>query len=668
MDYCSIIYNTNGGNLVNDKMNRIKDFTRLVTIAEDSNCKTYTDNEITKLENIVKSCKDSGDYVSLIRSIPVRNDNLFERYLYTFYLLVYLFIKSDKDITISNYDNIRNHLNNFENLVKHDQKLLNNDFVDEIMSNVGHYVNTIERQVNDMTTDYVYYVSPKTLHSVTSITESVIMDTDSSENKVISSSDPDGFKTSVDINIGDNPSDFIQDIFNEDDHDYFVHKIKRLYDYLLSLHGNFDDNHTKAFIEAVNYIMSKIMNDITAKEILISTLSKCDELLSNIIPNSDESLSNIEIMTDKIEEITDIIHEHPHGEVSLLDEMGLGYIYDVIPKDINENTDISKMISYLNECAEKNNMLSTINESINILNEGIKDRIDKYKERREKEANFKERLKDEKYRLHDDTYDTRVDISRRNQNDDYEHNREMSQRKDNDNYNHSIQKRQDKYEFKQQKKQDKYSDNREMSNVKAHDKYDDKHNMNQHKKQDKYEFKQQKKQDKYDFKRQKKLDKYEQKKSIAEEDRERKLALAEEKRQARLEARQRRRDETKIGLNRWKTLELTNKNARKAANAIRKVVKAGAAAGVGALAEFNPIFAGATYLMSSYVKDKTNPRVERRKIVDEMRLQITEIEEKIDQAERNGEQDKKLALMKMKQKLETAYHRTGHLHKMELEM
>jgi hypothetical protein len=226
----------------------------------------------------------------------------------------------------------------------------------------------------------------------------------------------------------------------------------------------------------------------------------------------------------------------------------------------------------------------------------------------------------------------------------------------------------DKYDFKQQKKQDKYSDNREFNNTKMHDSYNDSRDLKNMKFKDKYDFKQQKKQDKYDFKRQKKLDKYEQKKRFKEEDRERKFTLQDEKRQARLEARQRRRDETKIGLNRWKTLEVTNTNARKAANALRKVVKAGAAAGIGALAGFNPIFAGATYLIGRYLKDKSNPRGERRKIVDEMNLQLAELDEKISQADRKGEDDKKIALIKMKQKIETAYHRTGHLHKMELEM
>ena len=671
MNYNNLVYNINGGNLVNEKMNRIKEFERLLSTIEDSDCKTYTDNEITKLGNIIKSCKDSGDYVSLIIHIPVKNDGYIERYLYTFYTLIYLFIKSDKEITDKHCDTIKNHLKLFEKEIKDDPKLLNNDFIDEVITNLGHYINTIERNVNNLTTDYVYYVSPKTLHAVTCMTEA-ISDSDSSENKIISSSDPDGTKTSIDITLGTNPSEYIQDIFNEDDYDYFVHKIGKLYEYLISLQGNFDDRHTKAFIEAVNYIIHKVINDITAKEILLSTLSKCDELLSNIIPDSNETLTNIEIIVDKIEEITNVIHEYPRGEVSLLDEMGLGYMYEGIPKNIDETTDIDKMVSYLNECAENNNVLLTINESISILNEGIKDNfknyIEKKKEIRKKESEFKDKVRDEKYKLHDDTYDTRVDISRRRQNDEYDDDHNMRQRKTTDKYDFKQQKKHDRYDFGQQKKQNNYSDNREMSKVKSQDKYDDSHTMKKLKSQDKYDFKQQKKQDKYDFKRQKKLDKYEQKKSIAEEDRSRKIALAEEKRQARLEARQRRRDETKIGLNRWKTLELTNSNARKAANAVRKVVKAGAAAGVGALAGFNPIFAGAVYLMGAYAKDKTHPMNERRKIVDDMKLQLTEINEKIDQAERNGEQDKKLALVKMKQKLETAYHRTGLLQKMELEM
>ena len=87
--------------------------------------------------------------------------------------------------------------------------------------------------------------------------------------------------------------------------------------------------------------------------------------------------SDDEIMIAKIEEITRVIEEHPEGDVSLLDEMGLGYIYDILPKD--ETIPLSEAaIEYLTNYAEDNNMLSTMNEAISILNEGIKDNVKKY--------------------------------------------------------------------------------------------------------------------------------------------------------------------------------------------------------------------------------------------------------------------------------------------------
>lgn len=651
MNYTNLMYNVNGNALVNSKFNRIKEFTKLLVNPEDKSIDTFTENETNTLGKIIDGCKDSGDYMSLILHIPIKNDGLFKRYLFAFYTIVYLFTKSDKEISRENFNIINDQFKLIEKEISMNQELLKDSFVDNVINNLGYYIKSIERVINNITTDYAYYISPKTLHSVTNLTEA-IGDSDSGENKIFSTSDPDGSKTSVDITLGINPGEYLLEILNEDDHDYFVHKISKLYNYLVSLKGNYDDEHTKAFIETVNYAISKVINDITGKEILLITLSKCDQLLTDIIPNSHESFENIEIMIAKIEEITRVIEEHPEGDVSLLDEMGLGYIYDILPKD--ENIPLSEAaIEYLTNYAEDNNMLSTMNEAISILNEGIKDNVKKYidkkKDRRRKEEEFKEKVKDEKYSIHDDTYDTRVDISRRRQNDEYDLERDEKRDKYDDKHELSKQDKTDKYGLKQENRQDKY-------------------NLRQENRQDKYDLKQQKRQDKYDFKKQKKLDKYEQKKSIKEEDRQRRIEHAEQKRQERLEARQRKRDETKIGLNRWKTLELTNSNARKAANALRKVVKAGATAGVAALAGFNPIFAGATYLIGSYVKDKTNPRAERRKLVDEMQLQLTEIDEKIEQAERKGEDDKKLALMKMRKKISTACNRTGLLHKMELEM
>ena len=662
MDYKNLMYNINGNTLVQDKMKRNKELLNIICRQENPSEKGFTNSEIEKLGIVINGCKDSGDYVSLILSIPIRDDQLFHRYLYTFYTVVYLFTQSNYEISEGNYNTIKDQFKLIEGIISSNESHIDDVFVTRIMDKLGEYINTIGRAVNGITTDYVYYLSPKTIKMIETMNEA-IGDSDSSDNRITSPSDPDGCKTSVDINLCDNPIDYIMDLIREDDHDYFIHKIGRIYNFLLRLEGDYSNDYTKVFIEVVNFTLSKVIGDITGKEILLDTLSKCDQLLSDNIPASNEIYENTEIMISKIEEITNIISENPEGDTSLLDEMGLGYIYDVFPKD-GEIENLSEAVEFLNRYAEDNNMLSVISESIEILNEGIKDRIketiDRHKERRQKDKEFEEKKKDEKYQIHDDTYDTRVDISRRRQNDEYDLERD---------------KVRDKYEFdknfSQQKKHDKYSDTRALKNQDTLDKQD----LKEQKRQDKYDAKLRKKQDKYDFKQQKKLDKYEEKKRYAEDkkrqaedDRLYARELAEKKRQERLEARQRKRDETKIGLNRWKTLELTNANARKAANAVRKAVKAGAAAGVGALAGINPIFAGAAYLMTSYIKDKTHPRADRKKVIDEMKTQLAEIDEKIDQCSRKGEDDKKVALIKMKRKLETAYGRAGIYNTTESEL
>ena len=626
MEFSNLFYNGNCNNLVNTKMNRIKDFKNIIL----SNTDNYSDEEIKKLNSIINDCKDDDDCLSLISTITVDKNNIYRK-LFAFDGIISKLIKNvctNKSIC----DPILLKLKSFEDLIKQNPEILMDSRIDAIINHIGHCVYTMDRMCDNLTIDYVYYISPKTLHSM-AIGEACEND---SENRIISASDPDGSFTSVDINRCMEPIEYISAIMNEDDHDYFIHNIRFLYNYLLSLNSEYTDTDTNRFIEAVNYIMSKVINDITGKEALLDTLTKCDHLLSDItIPSSPEYLENIEIMISKIEEITEIINENPGGETSLLDEMGLGYIYEVMPKNLNSVSDMDSVIKSLVECAENDDMLSVLNESIK---DKIKERIDRHKERREKEKAFKEKVKDEKYKIHNDTYDNRLEIEKRRQNDEYDDNHQAER---------------DKYDFKQQKKQDNYDDNRDFSNQK---------------KQDKYDFKQQKKQDKYDFKQQKKLDKYEQKKSVAAENRQMKIDNAERKRQERLEARQRRRDETKIGINRWKTLECTNANARKASNALKKAVGAGAVAGVGALAGLNPIFAGSCYLISKYVKDKTNPMAEKRKLVDDMKLQIVELDEKINMCEQRGEHEKKLELMKMKRKIQSTYNRMGHMTHMENEM
>ena len=644
---CSLFYNINGNNLANEKLKRYNEFTSIISKIDNN---SLSEENITKLNTIINSCKCNKDLLHLLLSIPVNKSNIYSCLLVFNIIIFEITKKCDCADGYELYTSIHNHLKKFEDMISSDTELLNNEKINNMISGIGHIVCTIERLCSNKTADYVYYMSPKTLHSVSSLSEAQSIST--SDAIVKSNADPDGSFTSVDINNGINPSEYLMNLLREDDHDYFIHKIKSLYDYLVSLKGNFDDEHTSAFIEALNFVFSKVIDDITGKEILIDTISKCDQLLVNAIPVNVDIMDNIEIMLEKFNKITDIINnEYQDGTTNLLDEMGLGYIYDILPKDdssINENIDI--IVNSLTEAANSFDMVSVLNESIK---ENIKNYREKQKERKQKEKDFKEKQKDEKYEIYDNTKDTRVDISKRQQN--------------------------DNYDLERDKKRDKYDDRHELKKKIVDDKYDLKHELkkkivddtygdHRQRRDDKYDLKQQKRQDKYDFKRQKKLDKYEKKKSIADENRQLKLENNERKRQERAEARQRRRDETKIGMNRWKTLELTNQNARKAANALRKVVKTGAVAGTAALAGLNPIFAGSTYLISSYVKDKTNPATERRKYIDDLHQQITELDEKINMAENRGEADKKLALVKMKQKLETTLKRCGYLEKFEADM
>lgn len=663
MDYSNLFYQINGNKKANDKLNRINEFRSLIKdINDDSN---ISSDKLGKINQLIDSCNDCSDYITLILDLPVSEDGLITK-LCIFRLLI--------DKLLPNYccgknycENIRNHFREFEKLISNNKILITDDKVDKIITELGESIATLDRVDKGQTIDYVYYLSPKTIYSINTMNEAQSnVDYDFI---VKSQSDPKGSLTSVEIDHEINPSEYLINIINESDHDYFIHKIKVLYDYIVGLNMSYDDIHTKAFIDTVNFIFSKVIDDITGKEILLDTLDKCDKLLSDVVPTDPESSNNIDLMIQCIENITEKINEHPEGSTSLLDEFGLGYIYDILPKDNSYiETNIDNIVSYLNECSEDYDMISVLSESIK---ESVKENIDRRKKRKEKERKFNEKVKDEKYKLHDDTYDTRLDIERRRLNDEYDDTHEYNKRESDDKYNLKQQKRQDKYDFKHQKKLDKYDDTHEYNKRESDDKYD----LKQQKRQDKYDLKQQKRQDKYDFKHQKKLDKYDEKKNIKEEtrrnredDRQRKIENAELRRQERNEARQRRRDETKIGINRWKTLELTNDNVRKATNALRKAVKTGAVAGTAALAGINPIFAGSSYLISSYVKDKRNPANERKKYIDELQLQITELDNKIDQADRQGENDKKIALIKMKQKLESTLKRCGYKENSEYDM
>ena len=263
---CSLFYNVNKNNLANEKLNRYNEFRSVIS---QLNNDSLTDEDTNKLDRIIKSCQCNEDRVSLLKSIPINKTNIYTSLLIFETIIYDIATKYQGEPDI--YGSSCHILNEFENIIKSDNELINNSKLDRVISSIGHIVNTVERLSNNKTGDYVYYLSPKTLHSVASINESQTNTV--SDVKIKSSNSPNGKFTGVDVSEGVNPSEYLIDLVNEEDEDYFNHKIKFLYEYLLSLKGNFDDNNTSAFIEILNYVFSKVIDDITGKEILIDIIS-----------------------------------------------------------------------------------------------------------------------------------------------------------------------------------------------------------------------------------------------------------------------------------------------------------------------------------------------------------------------------------------------------------
>lgn len=600
MDYSNFVYNLNTNNIVKDRLSRNNEFKKFLDSISGE--ETIRSGPSEHFESIIANCKEPNDYTQFLILLPKpTNHNDFHNHLTILNVLALkianCYLGNDD---IDTYYMLKVKFNEFVDY--YSTKFKNAGIkADMYIENIGNICCTLDRLNREITTDYTYYVNPKTLHELCreSFNEGVSFTDDDACN-------PNNTKT---INA------HIMDLINETDTDYFIAKIEELYKYLESANGNYNDNVCKIFTTALGRSLDMVINNITGKDELLNTLKRCYVLLDDY--NGEEFELNVSALINYMDDVIEAIEEYREGEISPFHEMGLGYIYKIIPSDDAEfEANINEVIEKLNEAASKTDIVS-------ILNESIQDRIDVIKDRRQKDKERKQRIKDKKKeeeeKFFNSTEDAREDLYRQNQYDQY--NREESSR--NTDQEIKNQNKQDKYELKQQRRQNKLDN------------------------------KQEKRQNKIDFKQQKRLDKWEQKKSDKEL-----------RRQERNEARQRRRDETKIGLNRWKTLELTNSNVRKCTNAIRKCTKAVTVGGAAALAGINPILAGSTYTIRSFAKDPAHHN-DTQKLVDDIRNQIIDIDEKISQAESNNELDKKRALMKMRNKLDTTLKKISVTERME---
>lgn len=636
MDYSNFIYNINSNSIIDNKMNRINTFKDAINNIDNSS------DSLEKIDSIIKTCESVADYASLIDTIPANNVNLIMQLLSILNVLALNMAKKYTE-DLNSYNILKSKFNEFENLIfdnKDNPKVVTSMNM-KYVNNIGNILCTLDRVNKGVTTDYIYYIDPITKYSISSTLHSSAM------MEGIQNIDDDACRSNTIIKH----ESYIMDLLNETDVDSYIAKMDEIYNFLVSIDGNYTDHNCEIFSVLLGKSLDMIINSTTGKEKLLSILDKCDNLITNTSSNFED---NANILISYIEDVTTALMENPQGETSLMFEMGLGYMYNIIPSsDKVFDGSINSVVEKLNETAQSTDMVSILNESIK---DYAKSRVDKAKERFKRRQkirdNLNEKKDNEKEELFDATKDTRIDIDSKRQSDNYDREESRRQTKtDIQNTNDS-----DKYGRKEQKRQDAYDRDNSKKQTVA-----DLKNQN---KIDKYNLKQQKRQDKVDFKNQKRLDKWEQKKS----DHENALELKEQKRQERLEARQRRRDETKIGLDRWKTLELTNVNARKAADAVRKSVKCVAAAGAGALLGVNPILAGAMYLIRSFVKDVKQPKEARRKLIDDMKQEQITLEDKINQAEANGETDKKRALMKMKYKIDQTIKRCSMTDRFEADM
>ena len=153
----------------------------------------------------------------------------------------------------------------------------------------------------------------------------------------------------------------------------------------------------------------------------------------------------------------------------------------------------------------------------------------------------------------------------------------------------------------------------------------------------------------HDINRRKKEDKYERERSRKNELYDIETAKIKKK-----------KTEMNLTLDKAKTLTLTTPLVYQAVSGLKKAIKAVIVGGVGALAGFNPIFAGALYLVGKFVKDKQFPASEKRKIMMEINDQIEIIDKKIEDAERRDDDKSKYALITMKNKLSKMYAQCGY--------
>ena len=435
-------YGMGANELAKAKLNRVRDIKDIIASVKNADFKLFANSKLEILANLLNDC-DFLDYRSIIQqisaselilkgSMSVNNkdevDLFVSKYIHLLFILkIVLKAWMSRDESDENnkliYSQIKDLVISIENTISSIQQILLDRTIQAEIYEIGQMKNDLYRKAYNIDTAKVkiIYISPKDKYDV------LLGCANASRHPIMESSDGTYIKSMANYSTTKyfpqlttrefNAEAYANNIFNEKDIDYLVNKAYKLSEYLF----NIIDLHDALFLfeKLTDYLFDSLIKNSTGLNIIRDQLVKCKEILNTAISTSYEHRETLDRLIkycdSKILSIEYILEDKTIDIIESstpLIEMGFGFIYDIIPSNIEDlpQNEVNKVAEALNECISSTDIYE-------VLTEGI---ISKLKRRK---------------------YDG-----------------EFEDKKRNDEYDFEAKKRDDKYEFEQKKKQDKYEE------------------------------------------------------------------------------------------------------------------------------------------------------------------------------------------------------------------
>lgn len=416
-------YNLTANEFAKSKMNSTLKVTN--TLSDIFNNKKDIKTAICEMQEYVNTF-DSSDYSRILNSLDkyvIDNKlSLIQTLMVTKYLAKSCEVdekynESVLDGFINILHNIENHLNSIDSY---------NEKINGVVKSIGQIVYRMSKDIGGLSEEYISkYDIQNTINNIKSDKSKIITEDASCVTiKSIANYSTSKYFPSL-TNEYFSPLDYINFMYGDNDIDYKINKIYNLDDYLKSILNT--NTVEEDFFNLINYIINNFSHNRTAMNILVDKLYDCKALLENDITDSYDKQKVIKSIIDKCNYIIDNIEDYLDGNINTIEdstpliEMGIGYIYDIIPQNTDDLTDDDRAIikQRLNEAIDTYDIYNVLTESIKEFMKYDDDDYERFKRKQE--------TKDE-----------------------------LARQKMSDDYDFSKQKKQDKYEMKKQRKQEKY--------------------------------------------------------------------------------------------------------------------------------------------------------------------------------------------------------------------